>query len=62
VATTRSLKEREGKAHGVIFEIEIFSGPERGELVRGDQRRAADGVWTCEAFGKGEKLGIAPHV
>jgi len=52
-----AVLEGEGrKAHGVIFEIEILQAPERGELVRGDQRRAADGVWTCEAFGKGEKL------
>src|SRR5258708_36505221 len=58
-----AVLEGEGrKAHGVIFEIEIFQAPARGEFARGDQRRAANGVWTYEAFGKGEKFGIAPHV
>src|SRR5467141_2056206 len=26
------------------------------------KRRAANGVWTSEVFGKRKKLGIAPHV
>jgi hypothetical protein len=55
--------ERQGReANGVILEIKMLQAPLRGELARGDQRRAADSVRASEAFGKREKLGIAPHV
>src|SRR2546429_1432754 len=55
--------ERQGReANRVIFEIEIFQAPPRGEFARGNQRCAANGVWPSEVFGKREKLGIAPHV
>src|SRR5437660_8874993 len=58
-----TIFERERrKANGVIFEIEILQSPFCGKLARGDQRSAADGIWTNEVFGKREQLGIAPHV
>src|SRR6266852_5618803 len=56
------LEGKRREANGVIFEIEIFQAPFRGEFARRHQRRAADGVWTGVAFGKREKLRIAPHV
>src|SRR5258708_7772490 len=40
----------------------MLQAPFRGELARSDQRSAANGVWAGVAFGKREKLGIAPHV
>src|SRR5713101_5677964 len=56
------LEGKGRKANRVILEIEILQAPFRGELARSDQRRATNGVWAAVAFGKWEKLGIAPHV
>ena len=56
------LERKRREAHGVILEIEIIQAPFCGEFARGDERRAADGVWTSVAFGKREKFGITPHV
>src|SRR5260370_40184556 len=56
------LEGQGGEANGVILEIEIFQAAFGGQFVRADERCAANGVWTGVAFGKREKLGIAPHV
>src|SRR5260370_27871727 len=56
------LEGERREANGVILEIEILQAPFCGQLARGHQRRAADGVWTSVAFGKREKFGITPHV
>src|SRR5258708_38408154 len=57
-----AVLEGEGrKAPGVIFEIEILQAPARAELMRGDQRRAGDGVWTGGCIGYGVMPGIEPH-
>src|SRR5260370_39826047 len=58
-----AILEGEGReANGVVLEIEIFQAPLRGEIARGDQRRAANGAWSYEVFRKREKRGITPHI